>query len=184
MWSSVVAVVLHGHTRFTADLDLVSDLDPDAARKTTEALEGLGLAPRVPVPAVDLFVESPIPFEELWERAEVMRIGRADVRVAAIPDLARMKQAAGRPATSKTSIACARSRGRGSGAMTEPGWDAVTYEGVRRAHLRDQMRLTPTPAAALAGGSTFRGDGAAARSRSCRERADVARDLAKQFAAG
>lgn len=124
-----VAVVLHGHTRFTADLDLVVDLDPDAARKTIAALEGLGLAPRVPVPAasfadperreewirtqgmtvfsmvdprnplltVDLFVEPPIPFEELWERAEVMRIGRADVRVAAIPDLVRMKQAVGRP---------------------------------------------------------------------------------------
>lgn len=124
-----VAVVLHGHTRFTADLDLVVDLDPDAARKTIATLEGLGLAPRVPVPAasfadperreewirtkgmtvfsmvdprnplltVDLFVEPPIPFEDLWERAEVMRIGRADVRVAAIPDLVRMKQAVGRP---------------------------------------------------------------------------------------
>lgn len=28
--------------------------------------------------------------------------------------------------------------------MTERGWDAVTYEGVRRAQLRDQMRLTPS----------------------------------------
>lgn len=28
--------------------------------------------------------------------------------------------------------------------MTERGWEAVTFEGVRRAQLRDQMRLTPT----------------------------------------
>lgn len=27
--------------------------------------------------------------------------------------------------------------------MSERGWDAVTFEGVRRAQLRDQMRLTP-----------------------------------------
>lgn len=27
--------------------------------------------------------------------------------------------------------------------MTEHGWDAVTFEGVRRAQLRDHMRLTP-----------------------------------------
>jgi hypothetical protein len=27
--------------------------------------------------------------------------------------------------------------------MAERGWDAVTFEGVRRAQLREQMRLTP-----------------------------------------
>lgn len=124
-----VAVVLHGHVRLTADLDLVIDLEPEAARRTVEILEGLGLVPRAPVAAVefaaperrrewirekgmtvfsmmnprnplltvDLFVESPVPFEELWERAEVMKIGAAEVRVASIPDLVRMKQAVGRP---------------------------------------------------------------------------------------
>jgi hypothetical protein len=27
--------------------------------------------------------------------------------------------------------------------MTERGWEAVTFEGVRRAQLHEQMRLTP-----------------------------------------
>lgn len=124
-----VAVVLHGHVRLTADLDLVVDLDPEAARQTMEALGSLGLVPRAPVPAVqfadpshrqewarskgmtvfslydptnplltvDLFVESPLPFEELWGRAEVMTLGGVEVRVAAIADLVRMKEAVARP---------------------------------------------------------------------------------------
>lgn len=124
-----VAVVLHGHVRLTADLDLVVDLEPEAARRTVEALGSLGLVPRVPVPAVqfadpelrqewvrtkgmtvfslydprnplltvDLFVDPPLPFDELWERAEVMGIGGVEVRVAAISDLVRMKEAVGRP---------------------------------------------------------------------------------------
>lgn len=105
------------------------DLEPEAARRTVEVLNRLGLVPRAPVAAVefadperrqewirskgmtvfsmvdlrnplltiDLFVESPVPFDHLWERAEVMKIGEADVRVASIGDLVRMKQAVGRP---------------------------------------------------------------------------------------
>jgi hypothetical protein len=46
-----VAVVLHGHLRTTADLDLVVALEPDNARRAVAALEGLGLRPRAPVPA-------------------------------------------------------------------------------------------------------------------------------------
>ncbi|MDP9405486.1 MAG: nucleotidyl transferase AbiEii/AbiGii toxin family protein [Actinomycetota bacterium] len=44
-----VAVVLHGHPRLTADLDLVVDLAPDQARAAVEALTALGLRPRLPV---------------------------------------------------------------------------------------------------------------------------------------
>ncbi len=44
-----VAVVLHGHPRFTADLDLVVALDPGNARKAIDALAGLGYRPRAPV---------------------------------------------------------------------------------------------------------------------------------------
>lgn len=44
-----VAVVLHGYTRFTRDLDLVVDLAPDQATAAIDALTGLGLRPRVPV---------------------------------------------------------------------------------------------------------------------------------------
>ena len=44
-----VAVVLHGHPRLTADIDLVVDLDPAAAGLAIESLTRMGLCPRVPV---------------------------------------------------------------------------------------------------------------------------------------
>ena len=44
-----VAVVLHGHMRYTKDLDLVVDLAPEQARAAIEALSALGLVPAVPV---------------------------------------------------------------------------------------------------------------------------------------
>ena len=44
-----MAVVLSGHVRATVDLDVVVDLDPDAAARAMQALESLGLRPRVPV---------------------------------------------------------------------------------------------------------------------------------------
>jgi hypothetical protein len=46
-----VAVVLHGHLRTTADLDLVVELVPENARRAIEALRALGFAPRAPVAA-------------------------------------------------------------------------------------------------------------------------------------
>lgn len=48
-----VAVVLHGHPRLTADLDLVLDLDPGNVTAAIDVLEDLGLRPRLPVPARD-----------------------------------------------------------------------------------------------------------------------------------
>lgn len=45
-----VAVVLHGHLRTTADLDLVVELAPENARRAIAALGGLGFRPRAPVP--------------------------------------------------------------------------------------------------------------------------------------
>lgn len=48
-----VAVVLHGHLRTTADLDLVVELAPDNARRAVAALERLGFRPRAPVPAAE-----------------------------------------------------------------------------------------------------------------------------------
>ena len=44
-----VAVVLHGHPRFTADLDLVVSLEPANARAAVAALARLGYRPRAPV---------------------------------------------------------------------------------------------------------------------------------------
>lgn len=48
-----VAVVLHGHLRFTADLDLVVQLQDDNARRAVEALGSLGFRPRAPVVPTD-----------------------------------------------------------------------------------------------------------------------------------
>jgi hypothetical protein len=53
-----VAVVLHGHPRFTADLDIVLDLRPDNARLAILALDGLGYRPRAPVAALSFADES------------------------------------------------------------------------------------------------------------------------------
>lgn len=124
-----VAVVLHGHARLTADLDLAVDLSPAPARRVVDALGSLGLRPAAPVdPAgfahpptrerwrlergmlvftmrdpddplrqVDLFVDEPIPFEELWSRAEIIQLEGIEVHVASIDDLIAMKEQAGRP---------------------------------------------------------------------------------------
>lgn len=123
-----VAVVLHGHPRMTADIDLVVDLAPAAAEAAIDALTAFGLKPRVPVdprafadpeqrqawieqrgmkvfslydPAdplrsVDLFVEPPIPFADLWSRAKRVALPAGEVRVASIDDLITMKEIAGR----------------------------------------------------------------------------------------
>lgn len=52
--------------------------------------------PRNPLRRVDVFVEEPIPFAELDERADVVETRGGPVRVASIVDLIAMKQAAGR----------------------------------------------------------------------------------------
>ena len=45
-----VALVLHGHPRFTADLDLVLSLEQANLRSALGALRSLGYRPRAPVP--------------------------------------------------------------------------------------------------------------------------------------
>ena len=44
-----LATVLHGHARLTADVDLVIDLAPGAARRAIEVLTRFGLRARAPV---------------------------------------------------------------------------------------------------------------------------------------
>lgn len=44
-----LAVVLHGHPRLTADVDIVLDLEPVSAKKAMEALKAIGLKARAPV---------------------------------------------------------------------------------------------------------------------------------------
>ena len=46
-----VAVVLHGHLRATADLDLIVQLTPENALDAVRALETIGFRPIAPVPA-------------------------------------------------------------------------------------------------------------------------------------
>ena len=45
-----LAVVAHGHVRFTADVDLVLDFEEDNLRRAMEVFAGLGFRPRAPVP--------------------------------------------------------------------------------------------------------------------------------------
>lgn len=53
--------------------------------------------PAMPLREVDVFVEHPIPFTELWDRSEIVALATTTVRVASIPDLIHMKEIAGRP---------------------------------------------------------------------------------------
>ncbi len=45
-----LAVVAHGYVRFTADMDLILDLEDNNVRRALAALAGLGYRPRPPVP--------------------------------------------------------------------------------------------------------------------------------------
>ncbi len=124
-----LAVVLHGHARLTADVDLIVDLAPEESRKAMELFESLGLRPRAPVAIldfavpekrrrwiedkgmrvfslvdprhplqeVDVFVEYPMDFEELWAGSMIVPLSESTVRVASIPHLIHLKQLADRP---------------------------------------------------------------------------------------
>jgi hypothetical protein len=66
-----VAVVLHGHARFTKDLDLAIDLDPEPAGRAIDALTGLGLRPSVPVDP-SAFADPRVRHE--WAQTRGMRV--------------------------------------------------------------------------------------------------------------
>lgn len=66
-----VAVVLYGHLRTTADLDLVLDLHPDNVRKALRALGDLGYLPRAPVPLDDFGDETK---RSRWVEEKNMRV--------------------------------------------------------------------------------------------------------------
>jgi hypothetical protein len=66
-----VAVVLHGHARFTADLDLVIALDPANVRAAMAALSRLDYRPRAPVSA-EQFADPDI--REQWVREKGLTV--------------------------------------------------------------------------------------------------------------
>lgn len=45
-----LAVVAHGHVRFTADIDVILDFDEGNLHRAMEVFAGLGFRPRAPVP--------------------------------------------------------------------------------------------------------------------------------------
>ena len=49
-------MVLHGHLRFTADLDLVVDFEKSNLGRALEAFKSLGYQPRAPV-AIETFAD-------------------------------------------------------------------------------------------------------------------------------
>jgi hypothetical protein len=66
-----LAVVAHGHLRFTSDVDLIVDLDEDNARRAMSALSGLGYKPRAPV-AIEDFASSSIRSQWIREKGLVV----------------------------------------------------------------------------------------------------------------
>ena len=52
--------------------------------------------PEQPLRTVDLFVESPLDFEELWRDSEIVQLRSTAIHVASIPHLIQMKELAGR----------------------------------------------------------------------------------------
>lgn len=56
------------------------------------------LRPPQGVPMVDLFLEYPRPFEELWARSVTMHLRGVPVRLVSVEDLLALKREAGRPA--------------------------------------------------------------------------------------
>lgn len=66
-----VAVVLHGHLRFTADLDLVLALQRDNVLAALAALQRLGYRPRAPV-ALEQFADQEV--RARWTRDKDMKV--------------------------------------------------------------------------------------------------------------
>lgn len=109
---SGAAVVLHGHARPIADLDLAIDPAPEQAARALDALLRGGFVPSLPLPLsmltvlrmfdharreVDVFPRYHIPFEELWGDSVRVRVGDGAARVVSLAHLLRAKRINGRP---------------------------------------------------------------------------------------
>ncbi|NNN04503.1 MAG: hypothetical protein HKL90_01245 [Elusimicrobia bacterium] len=96
----VVAVFVGLGMKPRAPVDPMGLADPKT-RKSWREEKGMMVfsfvEPRNPLFAVDLFLEPPLPFEELWTRSRSTDIGAMKVRFAGIDDLIALKTRAGRP---------------------------------------------------------------------------------------
>jgi hypothetical protein len=117
------AVALHGAVRGTVDIDLVIGLDRGQYESTEDALRAIGLQPRLPVNAGEVFSfreeyitnrnltawsfyhpDNPVKVVDVLITEDVSQIqtvakklNRLRIEVASIPDLIRMKRRSGRP---------------------------------------------------------------------------------------
>jgi hypothetical protein len=125
-----LAVVAHGYLRFTADVDLIVDLERANLGRAIEALDTLGYRPRAPVPfeqfaepalrqqwvrdkgltvfslyssehpatEIDLFVESPVDFDQAYVGARWMEVAPGiTASFLGLADLLLLKRRSGRP---------------------------------------------------------------------------------------
>jgi predicted nucleotidyltransferase len=108
------AVIMHGHPRFTADIDLAVSGDEDNAHRLVKSLEDFGFADSTLTPSlfttprslVRLGVEpmkveilnylEGAEFETAFERAEMRAVEDVHVRLISLPDLLSNKRAVGR----------------------------------------------------------------------------------------
>ncbi len=89
--------MLHGYPRFTADIDLVINLEQQEAENAIKLITSLGLQARLPVDPIDFTVES---IRESWIENKNMLVftfmNGETVPVCDIWHLITMKQKAGR----------------------------------------------------------------------------------------
>ena len=109
---SGVAVVLHGHPRPIADLDITISPVPEERDRALQTLFQAGFVPSLPLPLsmvsvlrmfdaagreVDVFLRYHIPFDDLWDGSKFMGVGGGVARIVSLEHLLRAKQINGRP---------------------------------------------------------------------------------------
>lgn len=128
----------------------------DAARRR-EWVEAKGMRvfslyePESPLSTVDLLVESPIDFEELYRKAELIPIGTTVVPVVAISHLIQMKQAANREQDRvDLRVLVEIEKRRGQDELAEPTaqaeedlWAKTSWEGHAQWQLERTLAATP-----------------------------------------
>jgi hypothetical protein len=107
-----VAVVLRGHVRPVADLDLVVDPEPAASAHAVRTLLALAFVPSIPLPLhlvtvlrmfdasrreIDLFSRYHVPFAALWTHSDLLPVAGCPVRIASLDHTLQVKRLLGRP---------------------------------------------------------------------------------------